>query len=267
MSRSQRSDAGRVEHHAHRLPGVRDRVTEGVDARRSRRARTPGAQRRRRPTCRARPRPVPGRSTPTPSAAACWSPGARDLACDSLEGGSHSRGISSASQHLVAPAPVGDVEEQRAGRVRHVDRPLAGEPQAHVVLREHDPPDPLVDVGLVPSQPQQLRRREAGQRTVARQRDQPLEPDALLDLGALRARCAGRSRGSPGGGRDRPRRGNEPVHLAREPDAGCLAPTPSASARLARAPPVLGILLGPAGLRRRQGIVAPRPRRAPRRPA
>ena len=38
-------------------------------------------------------------------------------------------------EHLVAPPPVRDVEEERAGRVRCVDRPLAGETQADVVLR------------------------------------------------------------------------------------------------------------------------------------
>jgi hypothetical protein len=60
-----------------------------------------------------------------------------------------------------------DVEEQRAGGVRHVDRPLAAQPQPHVVLRQQDVGDPLVDVGLVLAQPQQLRRGEPGERAVA----------------------------------------------------------------------------------------------------
>ena len=38
-------------------------------------------------------------------------------------------------QHLVAPTPLRDVEEQRPGRVGDVDRALAQQPQAHVVLR------------------------------------------------------------------------------------------------------------------------------------
>ena len=44
-----------------------------------------------------------------------------------------------------------------------------------------------------------------GKRAVAGQRDQPVEADPLLDLGALGRRCAGRSRGSRAGARD-PRR-------------------------------------------------------------
>ena len=45
------------------------------------------------------------------------------------------------------------------------------------------------DLRLVAAQPEQLRGGEARQRAVAGQRDQPLEPDALLDLGALRRRA------------------------------------------------------------------------------
>ena len=45
--------------------------------------------------------------------------------------------------------------------------------------------DAVVALGLVRAQPEQLRRGEAGERAVAGQLDQPLEPDPLLDLGAL----------------------------------------------------------------------------------
>ena len=41
-------------------------------------------------------------------------------------------------EHLLAPAPVGDVEEQRPGGVGDVDRALAGAAVADVVLRQQD---------------------------------------------------------------------------------------------------------------------------------
>ena len=88
-------------------------------------------------------------------------------------------------EHLVAPAPVRDVEEEGSRRIRDVDRPVPGQAQAHVVLREHDPADAPVDVGLVAAQPEQLRGREARERPVAGERDEALEADALLDLCAL----------------------------------------------------------------------------------
>ncbi len=76
------------------------------------------------------------------------------------------------------------------------------------------------DVGLVPAQPQQLRCGEPGQRAVAGQRDQPLEPDRALDLGALGGRALvvpeDRRAQHGAGGVER----DEPVHLTRQPDAG-----------------------------------------------
>ena len=82
-----------------------------------------------------------------------------------------------------------DVEEERAGRVGSVDRPLAGEPEAHVVLRQQDVLDAGEGLGLVVAQPQQLGRREAGEGAVSGQRDQPLDAQALLDLFALGRRA------------------------------------------------------------------------------
>src|SRR5205814_3899514 len=51
-------------------------------------------------------------------------------------------------EHLVAPPALGDVEEERAGSIGHVDRALAGQPEADVVLREEDVSDPRVGLGL-----------------------------------------------------------------------------------------------------------------------
>src|SRR5207342_3708266 len=87
------------------------------------------------------------------------------------------------------PAPLGDIEEEGAGRVRRVDGPLAGEAIADVVLREHDSVDALVDLGLMAAQPQELGRREARERPVPGQLDQAFEPDQSLDLRALCGRA------------------------------------------------------------------------------
>jgi hypothetical protein len=79
--------------------------------------------------------------------------------------------------HLVAPAAPGDVEEQRARSIRDVDRPRTGQPEPDVVLREADPRDPRVGVGLVLAEPEELRRGEAGERAIARELDQAVEAD------------------------------------------------------------------------------------------
>ena len=188
---------------------------------------------------------------PTPSAAAAWSPAAA-TSVDSCAAGSHSSGISSAVAHLVRPAPPATSKSSVPRRVRGVDRQLAGQAEADVVLRQQDVADPRVRLRLVRAQPEQLRRREAGERAVARQLDQPLEPDAPLDLGALgrRALVVPEDR--------RPQHAvvlvehDEPVHLPGEPDRA--RPAARASRRCAARPPVLGILLRPARLRRRERI-------------
>ncbi len=138
-------------------------------------------------------------------------------------------------QHLAGPAPSRDVEQERPRRVGCVDRPLAGQAVAHVVLREEDSVDARVDLGLVPAQPQELRRREAGQGAVAGERDEALEPDALLDLGAL-------GRGALVVPEDRRTQdlaslveADETVHLARQADPAVrVAPSRASAASLAR---------------------------------
>ena len=118
-------------------------------------------------------------------------------------------------------------------------------------------PDLCVRLGLVPAQPEQLGRGEPWQRPVAGQLDQPLEPDPLLDLGAL----GGRSLVVP---EDRgPQDGavlaehDEAVHLARQAD---LALGQARQAGLRGAPPILGVLLGPAGPGRRELVLLARGR-------
>jgi hypothetical protein len=150
---------------------------------------------------------------------------------------------------------VRDVEEQRAGGIRHVDRPLAAQSQPHVVLRQQDVGDPLVDVGLVLAQPQQLRRGEARECAVAGGGDERRQADALLDLLALLAgplvvpedrraqhRLVGVER-------------DEAVHLAGQPDPGDVLGSQLLERLLRAAPPVLGVLLGPSAPRRGQAVL------------
>ena len=152
---------------------------------------------------------------------------------------------------LLRPAAPADVEEQRPGGVGDVDRVLPGQPEADVVLREQDPPDPAVGLRFVAGEPQQLRRGEPGQRPVPGQLDQALEADAALDLGALGGGSLvvpeDRRPQNPVALAER----DEPVHLAAEADRPFRQP---GEHRLRGPPPVLGILLGPAGLRGRERV-------------
>ena len=157
---------------------------------------------------------------------------------------------------LAAPLPPRDVEQQRSGGVRRVDRVLPREPEPHVILREQHVRHAGPDLGLVLAHPQQLRRGEPGQRAVPRQLDQPRQADRLLDLRALRA-------GPLVVPEDRrpeyqPIRveQDEPVHLAGETER----PVAAGEHALRRAPPVLRVLLCPAGLRDRERILLLGPR-------
>ena len=157
-------------------------------------------------------------------------------------------------EQLVAPAPVGDVEEKRPGRIGDVDRVLAGEAVAHVVLRQEDVTDPGVRLGLVPAEPEELRRREAGERAISGQLEQPVEAEPLLDLGAFRAGAlvVPEDRG--------PKHvtvlveDDEAVHLAREAERAVVPEL--AERRLRSQPPVFGILFGPARSRCRERVGA-----------
>ena len=204
-----RQRAGGGQHHAHLVPGAGHGVAEGVHAglrvgpvlgqrgehdagRPHRDAQRPGpvdadAEPARGLVARARRDGDAGRRpAATPPATR-----ARSAATP--------RSISSVSQHLVAPAPLRHVEQQRARGVGDVDRPLAGELEPHVVLGQHHVRDPGVVVRLVLAQPQQLGRGEAGQRAVAGELDEPVEADLAPRSPRTRRRCAGRSRGSPDG--------------------------------------------------------------------
>ena len=153
--------------------------------------------------------------------------------------------------HFLRPAAVRDVEEQRSRGIGDVDRLLSSQAEAHVVLRQQHVTDLRVHLGLVPPQPEKLRRREAGQRTIPRQLDQPLEPDDCFDLGALSSRALvvpedRRPEDAPVCAQN-----DEAMHLSRQSDR---AGGKARQAGLRGTPPVLGVLLSPAWTRRRERI-------------
>ncbi len=254
--------AGRREHHPHRVPLAGDRVTERVDAR-LRIARERGQRRkhdaRRAHHDRERTRPVDthpeSRRRAVPGTRRNRDPWRQIVAGESgagdlgrFEERRQNRGIEvEGAQHLGRPAAAGDVEQERARRVGDVRRPLSRESQPYVILRQHDPRDPPVLLRLVAAEPEQLRCGEARQRPISRERDQSIEPDALLDLGALDG-CPlviPEDRGPD----DPPRciESDEAVHLTREADPADLERSELCDRSPRRDPPVLGVLLRPAG--------------------
>src|SRR2546423_4096819 len=117
--------------------------------------------------------------------------------------------------------------------------------------------DPAVQLGLVPTQPEQLRRRETGQRSIPCQLEELGEAYARLDFPAL------------GGGalvvpKDRGAQhallvvqDDESVHLPRQTERPGGQQTEDI---LGCAPPVLGILLRPAGMWPRERVLGARRR-------
>ena len=158
----------------------------------------------------------PGRSTPTPTAPAAWSPapaatgialGRRARHRRALEHRWQPRRIElQSAYHFFAPGTSRDVEQQRAGSVGDVGRVLAAQAQAHVVLGKRDPRDLREHLGLVAAQPQELRRGEPRQRPVARERRAGARARSSARSRRTRPPSAGRSTGSPGAARGRSRR-------------------------------------------------------------
>ena len=269
------------EHHSHRVPGARHRVAEHVHARL--RIGLVGGQRGEHDAGgpeheRDGPGPLDSDAERRGGAVArargdgnAVRRAARDLG--RLERARHPLlGQLERLQDGGREAALGDVEEQRARGVCHVDRALAAEPQPHVVLGQQDVPDARVGRGLVLAQPEQLGGGEARQRAVSGQRDQALEPDALLDLGALGgralvvpedrraqhaapARRAPRARASGPRARCRRSRGRRVRPWPpRSPSTSPRAPAPTSPAAAAR---------GRSGSRRARRRCRRRPRRAP----
>ena len=249
------------EHHAHRVPGSRNGVAEGVQPRL--RLGPVLVERGEDDTGRAEhDRERPRRSNADAERPRRLVARARDLRRFVHRRQPLARKLERVEQ-LVAPASVRNVEEKRPGRIRDVDGVLAGEAEAHVVLWQEDVTDAGVGLGLVPAEPEELRRREAGEGAISGQLEQPVEAEPLLDLGAFRA-------GALVVPEDRGAKhvtvlveDDEAVHLAREAERAVVPEL--AERRLRSPPPVVGILFGPARSRRRERIGAlgagERPRR------
>jgi len=161
--------------------------------------------------------------------------------------------------HFLRPAAMGHVEQQRARGLLHVDCELAREPVAHIVLGTHDVANLGEDLRLMRLDPQQLGQCEIRQSGIAGELDQLFIADLLVQPVALRlgAGVAPDKR--------RPEHGavlikhHGAVHLSCQADAcdglsWLRRRRKRGTNRLLRgAPPVLWILLRPAGVRGAKG--------------
>jgi hypothetical protein len=152
-------------------------------------------------------------------------------------------------QDLAGPIARPHVQQQGARGVRGVGSVLAGEPQPYVVLGKQDAGDLFVVFGLFVSKPDDLWCLEAGERGVARDRDQSFFADGPCDPVALRLRAliVPQQRGPyhPVGAVEE----DGAVHLARERDTSHLAPRFGGDLcqdYFRALPPVFRLLLGPA---------------------
>jgi hypothetical protein len=162
--------------------------------------------------------------------------------------------------NFIRPAAVGHIQQQRAGCIAHVHGILAGELPADVVLGQQNVCSLRVDLRLVLLHPHDLRRCEARQRAVARQRDQPLAANARGDVVALGLRPLV----VPQDRRAQHRAGSilkhQPVHLPGQADGGDLVARSaafrqhSADAGRDAVPPVCRILLAPQRFRLADGL-------------
>ena len=158
-------------------------------------------------------------------------------------------------EHLRRPAPRSDVQPQGAGGVGHLRDRLPGEAKAQEILRQQDACHAREERRLLLRHPEQLRRREAGHGAVAGDGARPRLP--LLQHGALRRAAAVVPQdGGPqrlAGGIEQGRA----VHLARKPHGphrlqlGPVARAERPYGFACRLPPVLRVLLRPAGMRAR----------------
>ena len=89
---------------------------------------------------------------------------------------------------------VRHIQHQRAGSIRHVDGPLAGEAEADVVLGQHDCAHALPVLRLVLAHPQQFCQSEIGERRIAGELDERSRPNILRQVRGTAPRCADRTR-------------------------------------------------------------------------
>ena len=158
---------------------------------------------------------------------------------------------------LSGPGTAIQVEQQRARCVRGIGRVLTGQAKADVVLRQKKVVHAGVGRRLLLAQPQHLGRLKSGDRGVARDLDQPGGADFLGDgpalvLGPLVAPQQGRADHAIAFVQE-----HRPVHLPRQPKRQRRMRKPGDDTLqnvLARAPPLLGVLLGPSRTRDRERI-------------
>ncbi len=164
-------------------------------------------------------------------------------------------------EQLRRPAPAGHVEEQGPRGVRHVGRALSGEPPPDVVLGQQHRTHPRPLRRLLVAHPQQFRQGEPGEGGIADQLDQARRPDLVGEPPALGAGPLVAPDDSGPHHRSRRVEQHRAVHLSGQSDgpdgAGRRPPGRQGrpDGRPRRAPPVFGMLLGPAGPGRVEGRV------------
>src|SRR6266478_5409443 len=156
---------------------------------------------------------------------------------------------------------MGDIEKQRSRSVSHVSGTFADEAEADVVLRKHDRTNTFPVFRFVFADPEQFCEREICQCGIAGQLNQPL----LADLdGQIAALLFSANVAPDQGGTDDASlivEHNRAVHLTGEAKASDffsfeVGTRDGLANRNARgAPPVFGMLLGPADLRRSEGLM------------
>jgi hypothetical protein len=154
------------------------------------------------------------------------------------------------------PAAMGDVEEQRAGGVAHFGCQFTRQTQPQIILGQQEVAQALVEVRLVAAEPKELGRGEAGEGGVADHlNERGSAAGAAFDLGAFGggALVVPEQRGPQhlmGAIQE-----DRAMHLPAQPDAANLVAAQSRrgqgglDAGDGAAPPILGLLLRPAGMR------------------
>ena len=162
-------------------------------------------------------------------------------------------------QHLPAPALMLHIQQQHAGGVGVVAGMDAGELIVDEILGQHDPADAPEILRLVLLHPQELGGGEPGEGNVSGELGQLFLADHIVEVVHL---LVGAAVVPEDRGADHPVvlvQNDQAVHLAAAAHTGYLAdiniPGQLLQAVLHRRPPVLGVLLGPAGMREKQGII------------
>jgi len=150
------------------------------------------------------------------------------------------------------PSAVGDVKEEGSASLLHVHSEFAGEAVADVVFGAEDVGDSGEDFGFVIADPEEFGESEVGERGIAGELDEALEADFFVEpvalrLGSLVAPDEGGAENMAAGVKH-----DAAVHLASEAD-GLDFPSgdgggghDSGDGFTSGAPPVVGVLLGPA---------------------